>query len=93
MGGLTRRPDLTPLLGVVQTIAAQVGEVTHNDLQALTLQRYGRGVAALLLVSVVLVNLLTISADLQAGASGIALLVGRPSRWLGLWACYLSHCS
>jgi Mn2+/Fe2+ NRAMP family transporter len=35
-----------------------------------------------LLVSVVVVNLVTIAADLQAGAAGIGLLAGVGSRWL-----------
>jgi Mn2+/Fe2+ NRAMP family transporter len=73
---------VAPLLGVVQTIAAQVGSVARNDLQTLTLKRYGRGVAAILLVSVVVVNVVTIAADLQAGAAGIGLLAGVDSRWL-----------
>ena len=47
------------LLGVVMTIAAQLGTVAREDLQSLTLKRCGRRVAALLLVSVVTVNLVT----------------------------------
>ena len=37
---------------------------------------------AILLVSVVVVNVVTIAADLQAGAAGIGLLAGVDSRWL-----------
>ncbi|MGO8873456.1 MAG: NRAMP family divalent metal transporter [Acidimicrobiales bacterium] len=73
---------VAPLLGVVQTIAAQVGSAACNDLQTLTLRRYGRSVAAILLVSVVVVNVVTIAADLQAGAAGIGPLGGVDSRWL-----------
>jgi Mn2+/Fe2+ NRAMP family transporter len=73
---------VAPLLGVVLTIAAQVGAVARDDLQSLTVKRYGRGVAAVLLVSVVLVNLVTSAADLQAGAAGIGLLADVGSRWL-----------
>jgi len=73
---------VAPLLGVVMTIAAQVGAVARSDLQSLTLKRYGRRVAAVLLVSVVVVNLVTIAADLQAGAVGIGLLADVDSRWL-----------
>jgi len=75
---------VAPLLGVVQVIAAQVASVARNDLQTLTLRRYGRRVAAILLTSVVVVNLVTIAADLQAGAAGIGILVGIDSRWLVL---------
>ena len=73
---------VAPLLGIVLTIAAQVGAVARDDLQTLTLKRHGQGVAAVLLVSVVVVNLVTIAADLQAGAAGIGLLAGVDSRWL-----------
>jgi len=71
-----------PLLAIVMTIAAQVGAVGRNDLQSLARKRYGRGVAAVLLVSVVSVNIVTIAADLQAGAAGLGLLIGVDSRWL-----------
>ena len=73
---------VAPMLGVVQTIAAHVGSVTHNDLQTLTLKRFGRRVAMTLLMSVVVVNIATIAADIQAGAAGIGLLAGVDSRWL-----------
>jgi Mn2+/Fe2+ NRAMP family transporter len=73
---------VAPLLGIVQTIAAHVGSVARNDLQTLTRRRYGRGVAAALLMSVVAVNVVTIAADLQAGAAGIGILAGVDARWL-----------
>ena len=73
---------VAPLLGVVQTIAAHVGTVARDDLQSLTLKRYGRNAAAILLASVVIVNVVTIAADFQAGAAGIGILVGVNSRWL-----------
>ena len=73
---------VAPVLAVVMTIAVQVGMVAHDDLQSLVLKRYGRGTAVVLLVSVVSVNLVTIAADLQAGAAGIGLLVGVDPRWL-----------
>ena len=75
---------VAPLLGVVQTIAAHVGSVAHNDIQTLTIKRYGQSVAAVLLVSVVVVNVVTIAADLQAGAAGIGILLGINSPWLVL---------
>ena len=73
---------VAPMLGVVQIIAAHVGSVTRNDLQTLTLKRFGPRVAVTLLISVVIVNVVTIAADLQAGAAGIGLLSGVDSRWL-----------
>jgi Mn2+/Fe2+ NRAMP family transporter len=73
---------VAPLLAVVLAIAAQVGAVAGDDLQALARRRYGTGVAALLLVSVVAVNVVTIAADLQAGAAGLGLLAGVDYRWM-----------
>jgi Mn2+/Fe2+ NRAMP family transporter len=73
---------VAPMLAIVMTIAAQVGMAGRGDLQSLTLKRYGRAVAAVLLVSVVTVNLVTIAADLQAGAVGIGLLADVNPRWI-----------
>ena len=73
---------VAPLLGVVLAIAVQVGIAARSDLQSLVMKHYGRGVARVLLVSVVLVNLVTIAADLQAGAVGIGFLVGVNSSWI-----------
>jgi Mn2+/Fe2+ NRAMP family transporter len=71
-----------PLLAVVLLIAAQVGMVARGDLQSLTRERYGRAVAGVLLLSVLLVNLATIAADLMAGAAGLGQLAGVDFRWL-----------
>jgi Mn2+/Fe2+ NRAMP family transporter len=73
---------VAPLLAIVLTIAAQVGTVARDDLQSLTRRRYGSGPGVVLLVSVVAVNLVTIAADLQAGAAGLGLLAGIDARWL-----------
>lgn len=67
-----------PVLGVVQLLATQVGSVTGTDLQALSVRRHGRRRAALLAVSVVVVNVFTIAADVDAGASALADLVPAP---------------
>jgi Mn2+/Fe2+ NRAMP family transporter len=75
---------VAPLLVVVQTLALQVAVVAGSDLQTLASKRYGRTVALALLISVVVVNVVTIAADLQAGAAGIGLLVGVDIRWLVL---------
>jgi len=73
---------VAPLLAVVLTIAAQVGAVAKDDLQALARRQYGPRAAGLLLVSVVAVNVVTIAADLQAGAAGLGLLGGVDYRWM-----------
>ncbi len=73
---------VAPLLAVVQTIAGHLGVVAGGDLQALTVRRYGRTVAAVLMASVVVVNAVTIAADLGAGANGLGLLAGVGPEWL-----------
>ena len=57
-------------------------QFAREDLQSLTLKRYGRGLAAVIPMPVVAVNLVTIAADLQAGRPGVGLLAGVDSRWL-----------
>lgn len=75
---------VAPLLGTIQTIAAEVGTAAGNDVQSLARLRYGRVVSAVLLVSIVPVNIVTVAADLIAGAAGIGQLTGIHSRWLVL---------
>jgi Mn2+/Fe2+ NRAMP family transporter len=75
---------VAPLLAVVQAIAAHVGVVARGDLQSLAIKRYGRRAAAVLMVSVVVVNVVTIGADLQAGAAAIGMLAGADPRWMVL---------
>ena len=82
---------IAPMLGVVQIIAAHVGTVTRSDLQTLTLQRFGRHVSVTLLATVVIVNVVTIAADLQAGAAAIGLLAGVDTR--AFWSCRLEQSS
>jgi Mn2+/Fe2+ NRAMP family transporter len=84
---------VAPLLAVVLTVDAHVGTVTRDDLQSLVRRHYGRGTARLLLTSVVVVNLVTMAADLQAGASGLGILAdsaqaGSSRRSASaLWSC------
>jgi Mn2+/Fe2+ NRAMP family transporter len=75
---------VAPLLGTIQTIAAEVGTAAGNDIQSLARLRYGRFVSAVLLASILPVNIVTIAADLLAGAAGIGQLTGVHSRWLVL---------
>ena len=73
---------VAPLLAVVLVISAHVGMTARADLQSLIRRHHSHGLARLVLVSVVLVNLVTMAADLQAGAAGLGLLAGVSSRWL-----------
>jgi len=72
---------VAPILAVVLTIAAHVGIVARDDLQSLVRKHYGVSAARLLLGSVVVVNLVTMAADLQAGAAGLGILAGVGSSW------------
>jgi len=72
---------LLPMLAVVQVTATQVGSVTGRDLQRVAAERFGRRTAGVLMVSVVAVNVVTIAADLEAGAASVGILVGADRRW------------
>jgi Mn2+/Fe2+ NRAMP family transporter len=70
---------LLPMLASVQIISARVGIVTHRSLQEVVRGRYRLVAAQVLLVSVLAVNLITIGADLEAGAAALGLLI--PVAW------------
>ncbi|HEY0517388.1 MAG TPA: divalent metal cation transporter [Solirubrobacteraceae bacterium] len=70
-----------PMLAIVQAIAARVGAVTRRGLDELVLSRFGRGWARLFLISVLPVSVLTLAADLKAGAAALGLLSGIDLRW------------
>lgn len=70
-----------PLLAVVQAMAARVGTVTRRGMGELVLARYGRRASHAFLLSVLPVNILTLAADLKAGAAALALLTGLSLYW------------
>jgi Mn2+/Fe2+ NRAMP family transporter len=72
---------LLPVLCVVQTLATRVGVLSGRDLQKAVIDGYGRRWAVVLLVSVVAVNVVTVAADLKAGAAALGLLTGLPWNW------------
>jgi Mn2+/Fe2+ NRAMP family transporter len=73
-----------PALAIVQGLATQVGAVGRRDLQQAVTDGYGWLASALLLVSIVLVNLVTAAADLEAGAAALSLLTGLSWLWFVL---------
>ncbi|MFD2765186.1 NRAMP family divalent metal transporter [Micromonospora eburnea] len=73
---------MMPALVVVQVLATRVGVLSGRDLQRAVRDGYGRVASVALLVSVLAVNVVTIAADVAAGAAAIGLLVGVESRWL-----------
>src|ERR1700716_3341578 len=70
-----------PMLAVVQSIAARVGMVTGRDLGELVSGRYGGSACWVLVVSVVAVTVVTLAADLKAGAAALGLLFRVDLRW------------
>jgi Mn2+/Fe2+ NRAMP family transporter len=73
-----------PVLAVVQMLATRLGAVSGRDLQGAVTDVYRRPVGGLLLMSILAVNLVTIAADLRAGAAAMSLVTGLGERWLVL---------
>jgi Mn2+/Fe2+ NRAMP family transporter len=69
---------LLPMLAVVQAIAASVAAVSEMSLQQAITRTYGRVPAIVAAISIVVIALLTIGADVQAGAEALTLLSGVP---------------
>jgi len=72
---------IIPMLSVVQAISAQVGMVMNTGLEDAVRRRYGKGWALLALVSVLVVNLITLAADLEGGGAALSLLIHLDYRW------------
>jgi len=56
---------IIPMLSVVQAISAQVGLAANTGLEDAVRRRYGKGWASLALVSILIVNVITLAADLE----------------------------
>ena len=69
---------LLPMLALVQAIAASVAAVSQMSLQQAIARAYGRGPALVAVVSIVVISLFTLGADVQAGAQALTLLSGIP---------------
>jgi Mn2+/Fe2+ NRAMP family transporter len=72
---------IIPMLAVVQAIAAQVGAVTKKGLEDCVRSEYGRLWAILALASLLIVNILTLTADLEGGGAALALLTHVEYQW------------
>ncbi|GAC1302971.1 MAG: divalent metal cation transporter [Vulcanimicrobiaceae bacterium] len=70
-----------PMLAVVQTIAARVGVVSRRGLEDCISVTYGRGLAFAALAAVLLVNVVTLAADLEGGGAALQLVTGIDYRW------------
>ena len=67
---------LLPMIAVVQSIAAAIGSISPTSLQGAIRRHYGLRWALPALVAVLAVNLMTLTADLEAGAESLKLLTG-----------------
>ncbi|MFN2448729.1 MAG: NRAMP family divalent metal transporter [Candidatus Baltobacteraceae bacterium] len=76
-----------PMLAVVQALSAHIGTVCKAGLEDLIRKRYGRAAALVLLAAVLIVNVLTLAADLEGGGAALALLTGVP---YGIWIAPLA---
>ena len=70
-----------PMLASVQIISAQLGVVAKAGLQRVVKDLYGRPWSLILLTSVLVVNVITVAADMEAGAAALALVVPIDLRW------------
>jgi Mn2+/Fe2+ NRAMP family transporter len=70
-----------PMLAVVQVISATIGVVTREGLEDVIRVCYGRTWALFTLLLIVLVNLVTLAADLEGGGAALSLLTGIPYQW------------
>jgi Mn2+/Fe2+ NRAMP family transporter len=75
---------LFPMLAFVLIIATRVGAASHRDLQQCLKERYGPIPQWTVLLSIAGVSILTISADAQAGAAALGLLVHHDSFWFAV---------
>lgn len=63
-----------PMLAVVQSISTHAAAVTRQGLEDMVRQRYGGIAAAIVLLAVLFVNVLTLAADLEGGGAALQLL-------------------
>src|SRR5579872_2155053 len=71
-----------PMLAVVQAISSQVGMVAKGSgLEDIVRERYGAVSAVVVLLAVLVVNILTFSADLEGGGAALQLLTHLPYQW------------
>jgi Mn2+/Fe2+ NRAMP family transporter len=67
-----------PMLAVTQMIAASVGAATTTSVQAAIVRRYGLSWGMLSLIAIVVVNLFTIVADVEAGGQSLSMVFHVP---------------
>jgi Mn2+/Fe2+ NRAMP family transporter len=72
---------IIPMLAVIQTIAAKIGAVSKKGLEDCVRRTYGKFWATLALGAFLIVNVLTLAADLEGGGAALQLLSNVDYRW------------
>ncbi|MGA8473763.1 MAG: divalent metal cation transporter [Candidatus Cybelea sp.] len=75
---------LLPMIAVIQTIAATIGAICPTSIQGAIRRHYGLAWALAALVAVGAVNLMTLTADLEAASESLKLLTGVPRAYFVL---------
>jgi Mn2+/Fe2+ NRAMP family transporter len=70
-----------PMLAVIQAVAAQIGTVTKRGLEDCVRAEYGRFWAFAALAALLVVNVLTLAADLEGGSAAVEMLTGVKYTW------------
>ncbi len=70
-----------PMLAIIQAVAAQIGAVSKKGLEDCVRSRYGRVWAVLALAALLVVNVLTLAADLEGGGAALQLLTRADYKW------------
>jgi Mn2+/Fe2+ NRAMP family transporter len=73
-----------PMLAIVQTVASRVGAVSKKGLEDCVRGNYGRTWSLVVLGAIIIVNVLTLAADLEGGAAALQLLTHVDYRWFVL---------
>ncbi len=73
---------IAPALIVVQVIATRLGVIGGTDLPTAARARFRPAVQHTIALSIIAVTVLTLAADLSAGAAAIGLLAGVSASWL-----------
>jgi Mn2+/Fe2+ NRAMP family transporter len=82
----------TPLLIVIQQMAARIGSVTKTDFATAIRTHYGRKLAVIAVVLAVVANVLTIGADLEMMAAVGTLLTGiRLTTFIVPFAAFMAY--
>jgi Mn2+/Fe2+ NRAMP family transporter len=69
------------MLAIVQTIASRVGAVSKKGLEDCIRGVFGRSWALIVLGAIIIVNVLTLAADLEGGAAALQLVTHVDYRW------------